>query len=74
MPVLLSGEGQTKLLGVAKLPTHADDTQGKLISHAVRSFLEDWAVDQAVSSLCRLTPPMQTQDISQQRVPSCRQI
>ena len=45
LPVLLSGEGQTKLLGVAKLPTPADDTQGNLISHAVRSFLEDWAVD-----------------------------
>ena len=45
LPVLLSGEGQTKLLGVPKLPTHSSDTQGKLTSGAVCGLLDDWSVD-----------------------------
>ncbi len=44
LPVLLSGEGQTKLLGVPKLPIHSTDTQGDLISGAVCSLLDDWPI------------------------------
>ena len=47
LPVLLSGEGHTKLLGVSKFPLHSTDYQGTIISTAVCGLLDDWSVDKS---------------------------
>ena len=47
LPVLLSGEGQTKLLGVSRLPVHSTEKQGIIISRAVCGLLDDWNVDKS---------------------------
>ena len=45
LPVLLSGEGQTKLLGVSKLSVDSTEKQGTIISKAVCGLLDDWSID-----------------------------
>lgn len=45
MPVLLSGMGKTKLLGVTKLPTHSTDKQGTVVSSSVCALLKEWDID-----------------------------
>ena len=49
LPVLVSGGGNTKMLGTAALPPKDPDTpMGTLIADAVVGVLEEWAVDQNV--------------------------
>ena len=49
LPVVLSGGGNTKLLGTPALPPKDPDTpMGSIIADAVVGVLEEWGVDQNV--------------------------
>ena len=48
MPVLVSGGGQIKLLGVPALPHLSSESAGKLVSEATVPLLEKWGCKEAI--------------------------
>ena len=53
LPVLLSGEGGTKLLGVPALPElEKGDSMGRLIAEASLALLQQWDCCESVKAMC----------------------
>ena len=51
LPVLISGVGGVKLLGVPALPVKSSESAGSLISSATVNLVEEWSCKEEVSSL-----------------------
>ena len=51
LPVLISGVGGIKLLGVPPLPVKSSESAGSLLSTATLSLAEEWNCHEKISSM-----------------------